>query len=616
MALSSFEKIKVMKYIRETRNGEIYYSSICRVLEKGRKASYSELIEFFTKYVVDNFNKDNVSKNMIGKCLSCISVLLSWSTEIDEMLLGEIRLLKVAYEDYLKRNNIDKIEEIDIEIHIIDKYIKNKYPVDNEEQVISYINEISCLKNEVNRLTRELSTQVGIYDELNKKYKEQSRKLSKKNDEVNKVTEEDQRKKREIKDLNNRIKELLKKISELDSRLEQVEEDNNGLKSLKDILDADVTYLKNRVEELERTLALKEEALKSFDDKLRRESLLELQQAKEEEKKEKIKEIILARLTSGGIVLTDLFNELVEQDYEVSMDELFAYINEYKQELNIVPSGLTLSPRYVIMPPSISSNGTFDISIPTDCKSYDILLISDLHLSVIDEGVISDYNKLLDYCVANKIKIILNAGDFFCFKYPFKTEMLNGLTGSKKIVDKAISKLPSAPGLYQAILGGNHDKDALGYGFDAIKTLTDAREDFINLGYDHVTITFNGQLSLLHSFMLHHPSSKFVDPVLEEKFDNESLKQSLEDYYSNCKRSRNDSYLDIIGHFHRSGLDSLNAICNVPSLWHDRFNNGAWHMKVYFDELNNIKYIIFKPLVLNDKLVATTEIVYQKLVLK
>ena len=33
MALSAFEKIKVIKYIRETRNGEIFYNDICSVLE-------------------------------------------------------------------------------------------------------------------------------------------------------------------------------------------------------------------------------------------------------------------------------------------------------------------------------------------------------------------------------------------------------------------------------------------------------------------------------------------------------------------------------------------------------------------------------------------------------
>ena len=616
MALSAFEKIKVIKYIRETRNGEIFYNDICSVLEKGRKASYSELIEFFTKYVVDNLNKDSVSKSMISKCLSCISVLLSWAMDIDEVLLGEVRLIKVAYDNYLKRHNIDLIEEVDDEIYILDKYLKSKYPVDNEEQVIAYINEINNLKEEIRRLTKELSDQLGANEALSKKYREQGRKLSKKNEEGSKDAEELQRRQNEIKELKRKVKELSKRISDLEKELSEVSENNTSLRELKECLETEKDVLSKTVEELEKTLKGKEDALKCYAEVQRRESLLEFQQAKEEEKKEKVKEIILARLTTGGIVLTDLYNELILQGYEVSLEELYKYINEYKQELNIVSSGLSSSPRYIIMPPSITSNGVFDISIPTDCKSYDILLISDLHISGIDEGVLSDYNKLLDYCVTNRIKIILNVGDFFCFKYPFKREMLKGLTGSKRIVDKAISKLPSVPGIYQAILGGNHDKDALGYGFDAIKTLTDAREDFINLGYDHVTITFNGQMSLLHSFMLHHPATKFVDPVLEEKFDNESLKQSLEDYYSNCKRRRDDSYLDIIGHFHRSGLDSLNAICNVPSLWHDRFNNGAWHMKVYFDELNNIKYIIFKPLVLNDKLVATTEIVYQKLVLK
>ncbi len=623
MALTSYEKIKVIKYLKDTPMGHIYYLDICQVLSKGRKASYQELIEFLTQYTINDLNKDNASKSLLSKCVSVVSTLLSWLKNPDEVLIGQIRLIKETYNNYLMRNGLDKVEELDTEINVLDNYLQQKYPIANEEQVIAYIKEINSLQDQIKQLTKELKELTSSYEALSKKNKDQEKAVSKKTEETRLANEAAQKSQQEINKLNSKQKELTKTINELQKRLTELENDNNSLNSTNNDLQTlitslkeEVTILSSKINELESLLTSKEETLKLYADKERRESLLEMQQAEKETQKEEIKELILAKLTSGCLILDELYTDLALKGYEVTIDEVLSYINELKQGLNIVTAGLSPTLKYVIVPPSINYNETFDIGLPADCKSYDILLLSDLHLSIIDEAIISDYDKILDYCAANNIKIILNAGDFFCFKYPFKTEMLKGLTGSKKIVEKAISKLPTSDDVYHAILGGNHDKDALGYGFDAIKMLTEGRRDFIDLGYDHATITFNGQTNIFHSFMLHHPAAKFIDPVLDERFDNDALSQSLDSYYNNVNRKRTNSYIDILGHFHRSGLDPLNGICTVPSLWHDRFNNGAWHMKVYFAEDANIKYIVFKPLILKDKLVATTDIVYQKLILK
>ncbi len=618
MALSPFEKLKVIKYIKETEMGSIYYRDICSVLVKERKASYEELIEFFARYIIDNLNKDNVAKNILAKCVSCVNTLIGWVENIDDILLGEVRLIGDTYNSYLERNKVQKIDGLDEQVKNLHSHLKKKYPVNNEEEIITYVKEINDLQEQIKALKRELDQQIAICSGLNKKLKERDKTVAKKCDEVRVAIDEKEKGAHEIKALKAKVNELMSNIKSLQADNLVLGEDNNRLNLLSSGLELEVNTLKERILELERILEGKEILLKVYVDKERMESLEEIKLALNEERKEKIKEIILARLTTGGVVLDELLEELIEQGFDIRMEELFVYFNEFKKEINILSNSLSSSPspRYVIVPPSVYSGEVFNLSLSSDCKSYDILLVSDMHISTITNEVISDYNKLLNYCASNNIKLILNAGDFFCFKYPFRTDMLTGLTGSKKIVDKAISKLPMGRGIYHAVLGGNHDKDSLEYGFDAIKMLTDAREDFISLGYDHATITFNGQMNLLHSFMLHHPSSKFMDPVLEDKFDNESLIQSLDAYYSNNGRRRDDSYLDVLGHFHRSGLDSLDSICTVPSLWHDRFNNGAWHLKIYFDELSNIKYMIFKPLNMADKIVATTEIAYQKLTLK
>lgn len=627
MALSSLDKMRINKYVKETPVGGVYYSTLCKALKSKKKVSYPELLEFFTKYVIDSLNNDKRTIKTLSKYVYCIKYFFVLSKKsgviLDDILLGEIRLVVETYNNCLNDKRIEKSNDLNDLIFFLDRYLEGNYPVKDEEQTLSYIKEINSLQEQIKQLAKDLDEQVKIYNALNKKLKDSESKLTKKTEEVVSLKKENEKSSREIEELREKIKKLNYSVIVLNKQVEELEETNREFSSnqvsfslLKEQLEKEIDVLIKRINELESILLAKEELLKSYADKERRESLQEIRLVEEENIKEKIKDIILNKLASGGVILDELVAELSSQDYDVSRELIFSYLNEIRNEINIGVSSLSSSPKYIIVPPNVVSNETFDIDVPLGCKSYDILLISDLHFSKFDEQVINEYNKVLDYCAANSVKLILNLGDFFCFKYPYKTDMLQGLTSSKKIVEKAISKLPVSDGIYHAILGGNHDKDALTYGFDSIKMLTDAREDFVSLGYDHVTITFNGQKNLLHSFMLHHPSTKFGDPVLDDKFDNESLAQSLGDYYTNMGRRRRDSYLDVIGHFHRSGLDSFNSICTVPSLFFDRYNNGAWHLKVYFDEETNFKYMVFKPLDLEDKLVATTEIYYQKLTLK
>ena len=109
-----------------------------------------------------------------------------------------------------------------------------------------------------------------------------------------------------------------------------------------------------------------------------------------------------------------------------------------------------------------------------------------------------------------------------------------------------------------------------------------------------------------------------VDPFGRQKTDISALNNAIHNYYSTQDdRDRENTYIDMFGHFHKSSLDNNNGVCCVPSLLKDRYQDGAWHGTIYFDSTGRISEILFKPLIFsNDKLISTTEIEYKKLVLK
>ena len=97
----------------------------------------------------------------------------------------------------------------------------------------------------------------------------------------------------------------------------------------------------------------------------------------------------------------------------------------------------------------------------------------------------------------------------------------------------------------------------------------------------------------------------------EYNLGSKKLISHLDCHYPN-EEERKKAYIDLFGHFHASRLDMLNQYCSVPSLFKDRESNGAWHMKIYFDDKNNIKHMVFIPLMVNDKITKASEVGYQR----
>ena len=180
-------------------------------------------------------------------------------------------------------------------------------------------------------------------------------------------------------------------------------------------------------------------------------------------------------------------------------------------------------------------------------------------------------------------------------------------------MEKSISMIPRTEGIYHAVLGGNHDRNTLKYGFDPVGVLCDAREDFINLGYTHSTISLNGFCNVFGKFDIHHPETfDFPIDLRHDGVGFEDLTDYLDVIYSHQGRTREDSYIDIFGHTHKSQFNYPTGYCFIPSYFEGKSKRGACHLRIYLDEETGIKYMVFMPLSYNDKLIKTNEIIYQK----
>ena len=174
---------------------------------------------------------------------------------------------------------------------------------------------------------------------------------------------------------------------------------------------------------------------------------------------------------------------------------------------------------------------------------------------------------------------------------------------------------PQDDNIVHFVLGGNHDRNISTYGFDPIKVLTEGREDFIHLGYNHSSIILSSPEADLGQFDIHHPDTfDFPIDLTEDGINPQDIEDYLNTVYERCGQSREDSYFDILGHTHKSQFNCMSSYCYIPSFLEGRGKRGAVHVRIYLDEEKGFKYMVFMPLSYNptNKLVKNNEIIYQK----
>ena len=602
MSLTAVDKMKLNRYLKEHAANDIYYLEMCDYLGKRGKIADIEFLEYFVETVATEFRKnEKISSKQIIKMISIIDAFLGWMFEekspIGDVVLDQIRSFNDFYDEYLIKSKMNVDQKVIENLALLKETLDKLYPPRaSEDSVSKYLNKIAELEVKIKQLERDLDEIKRIKSGLEKR----ANQVETLQDNNNALSKEIKVKSLEIKNLTETIASLQSKIQELELLLSQ------SKKKVSDLEDFKVRYetISEEVKKLQ--------ALVNSDKKAK------LETKNLEEKQSKIERLIYQKLLIDGASLDELAKYMQSQGITTDNAEIIKILRRVKQKINIGDSSFSMSPIYRVQRPILVTDKFFSVNVPYDAKYYDIMLVSDLHLKKFDSKVLKGFDSLNDYCTKHGICLILDLGDFYDGYGASKKVDHDSAIKNYQLVEQAISFIPKASGLYHAVLGGNHDCNVSNYGFDPIELLARERDDFLNLGYFHSTILLNNLTNNLGSFDIHHPNNFTFSVNLDENgVDIEGTISYLKELYTKQGRNRDDSYIDIFGHTHQSQFNYPGSYCFIPPFFEGGSKKGACHLRIYFDENNDIKYMIFMPLAYSDnKLVKKDEIVYQKILTK
>ena len=603
MSLTKVDAVKINQYLNQHGIGDIYYQDMVEVLGKKNKPTDTEFLEFFTESIMSELKKDTkLQSKRIAKILSVIEAFIGWLHEdnkpVEAIIIDKIRSFDELYEEYLNRTN----QERDLEL--IDKYIKSLievcndlYPSEtNNESVARYVAQITELELTIGKLKKEIES-------LNKLNENANKTISQKSDRIQTLSNDLVAINNEVSANVKEITRLTKEVAELEKRAEELEDEL--VKAKLEVIN--LTPLKQQCEELAAKISEQAAIIAANEKEKRKQERLIAKEAK-------IEEIIYKKLLENSMSIDELLAYLKSKNISTSMEQVHECLRRFKQNINVECSSFRMKPKYQITEPKLEKDSIFRIDVPYGSKFYDVLLVSDFHIEDFDHKVITGFDALNDYCAANGINLILNLGDFY-HGFSAKNFIFDNAVKNYKLCEESIAKIPRHEGVYHAVLGGNHDRNISTYGFDPIKVLTEGREDFIHLGYNHSSIILSSPEADLGQFDIHHPDTfDFPIDLTEDGINPQDIEDYLNTVYERCGQSREDSYFDILGHTHKSQFNCMSSYCYIPSFLEGRGKRGAVHVRIYLDEEQGFKYMVFMPLSYNptNKLVKNNEIIYQK----
>lgn len=612
MPITPVDKIKINKYIKENKIGEIYYNEMLEAINKKEKISDLEFLEYFTECVINEFHKDTkISAKHVSKLVATVDTFLGWISEdgltVEEELLDKMRSFRGFYQEYCNRTN-----------NVIDKELNEKYiqsllytlealfpPLELGESIAKYVTQITDLERQIKELEKEIL-------DIQQKLEVSQKNVSQKQEKIESLGGSITQMKNEMNIKNNEIENLKKQIKEFESKISRLEKE---LKLKQNELDQKVnedSELITEISRLKEEIIILNDEIKQLQKNIKEEEKLKKQCEKLVVKENKLESLIYEQLLFNNRSIEELINLAKNNGITTNHNQIINLLKRMKSQINIGNGIFSSSPTYKINPVQVNENDVFTINLPNNIKCYDIMLISDLHITSFDVKTISMLDHLNEYCVENNIHFILDLGDFFEGIGSKTLKYINGVKNYQAI-EQGIKSIPKADGLYHAILGGNHDYNITSYGFDPIELLARGREDILNLGYTHSIISLNNVEKKLGEFDIHHPNDfTFPMHLSDEGLDTERIDNYLKEIYAKNNRDREKSYVDIFGHTHKSQLNYLNSYCLLPAYLKNSPKAGAVHLKIYFDEDKEIKYMIFMPLNYNSKLVKNNEIIYQK----
>lgn len=603
MGLSSFNKFKIRDLLNSSKG--FSRDDIYKNVPKGKFNDY-DIVNFLLDEFMENVKKDD-SGNYICTIIVLIQVLVIFNSQDKKFANQEFRkrlgIIEEKYNKFLARTKEEAIETVTKSLEELKSFLNAEAEVLPEKvEVLETDGEVLKLTAEINGLREEIQA-------LNKELKKKDNSLSKSNSSLKKH-------KAQLAELKGKIEELEARVKSLQDILNDSKETETRLLQEKVTLLGDMKDLesqfKRTVEALNAQIAQLKEPNVNLKNKIHE---LEEQKANDKKAKKYERELIYnitCLLFQKDCSLDELHNSLLEKGFSFSREQIYQYLTKVSEKVNITSLQECFPPVYGIREPIIRKNVEFLVDNKEEV--FDILFVSDFHFKLLELSDQSSIDGMYNYCAMNGINLIVNLGDTLSLylnsedvaKYGYGK--VKEFRESLKIINESF---PRNTNIYHAFLGGNHDAQALMFGVDIVEGLGKSREDFISLGYNYANIAFNTVDGIKERLFLHHPFTK-----LEADQDLGAIKSYLKHFYKHVIHfNRDNSYIDFMGHFHKSELDFDNGFCMVPSLTHDRQINGAWHAKIYFDKTTGkINYIMFLPLVFmdNNKLVHTSEIVYKK----
>lgn len=607
--LRSIDKMNLNKFVRTAENGTIHYLDLIDSIStnpKRYKIPYSEFVLHFYTVAINEFKKnDKISINYLSKVISIISTMVEWSFSdseealekgedaslylIGDDLLNKVRCIKKYYMEYIERTK-DAVDEDFVGSYLdpIVNLINTKLPIEENGALFDYVDKIKTLEEKVISLTKGCKHLEKEKASLEEAKASLESKCSEKTDTITKIKNQKDKYEQDIRALEEEIKEARLEIASLEKSLEEKNGEIEGLEKISKLYDE---------------LLEKCEKLEKHEKEIKEAKFLE---DKEKTRNDLITDFVMSELYSGELSLGLLTRKVKrELGYDLERGELRRIFNDLKGVLNIKCSGMGNSPKFVVVPPKIYENETFDIDI-LDKEYLDILLVSDIHVRDFDYETENYLNALYEFASKNGIGMIMDLGDLFHF--PPSRECSYDNYGSKvELVTKAISLIPHDNSITHLILGGNHEKHINDLGFDPIDLLSSNRDDILGLGYTFGRVSFTNSYGCLGNMGLHHPDS-YDEIELEYSPSLEHVKTAikyLDKRYKEANLDRNDSFIDLFGHFHRFRFNGTNNYGYLPA-------RAPIHLRVYFDSKSKIGYMVFKPVDLRNGNYLMGEIVHSK----
>ena len=604
MALEVVDKMRIGKYLKTTPYDELCWGGFFENARKDKYNDYDVLV-----FLVDSFIKKisgtEVSKEkLLMKYLVFINNFFWWANEKKQPAIqveAKIRVFEEKYLEYIERTGQEKSEDIITTIRSMIELIDDEFGKEEEsnKEVSKYVQSILEMENKIKELTTELEEARKTIRNFEKKKSDSAKKSKKSEETVDKL-------KIKVEDYEKIITDLTKQVNELKDRANCTQEEYDKLLNKYETAQLKVDDITIELKELRKERYEQSKLINKLEEK-EEERISEKESLKQRIAFEKeLDDKIIALLFAGEYTVDQIVKKLKKHGGNYSNIDVSESLERVKLRLSIInPKNISYPQEYGICAPGVKTHTNLNLSATGDV--LDIMLISDLHLTEINNKVLKRVNAVYEYCAMYGIKYIMNLGDLFDLSYSSEFNM-ETYTQHQKLIEAIVKNFPQDDKIVHFVLGGNHDRNATSFGFDSIEELTNRRNDIVSLGYSHSTVNIKGS-SNSDSIGLHHPNGWVIDTIDNFDLGANRINNYLEQNYS----GREDNYIDLFGHFHASRLDTVNGFASLPSLFYDKERAGAWHVKIYLDEKKNIKHMVFIQLLAEKNLNKISEVGYQKI---